>query len=103
MLVDWEAVVLDLEARLQTKGSWGRRELIEHLTEARVRHRIPEGLPEKALRLYGEQLIEVLRQRPATPDSEVSGGMGDGAIHRVGATPHEGAPYEHRAHARAAA
>jgi hypothetical protein len=103
VIVDHEAVLADLEAHLQSKGSWGRRELIEYLSEARARHRVPEGLSEKALRLYGPQLIEVLRGRPATPDSEVSGGMDGGAIHRVGDDPHEGAPHEHRDHRRVAA
>lgn len=93
MLVDWEAVVLDLEAYIEAKPgrSFGERELSNELRRLRVRHRVTEGLPERALRLYGADLIDVLRPRPATPDPEGPGGMGGGAPHRVGTTSHEGA------------
>lgn len=91
MLVDWEAVVHDLEAYIDSKPgrSFGERELTAELRGLRVRHRVTEGLPERALRLYGASLIDVLRPTPATPDSEVSGGMRDGDPHRIAATPHE--------------
>lgn len=103
MVVDHEAVLADLEAHIQAKGSWGRRELIEYLAAARARHRVPEGLPEKALRLYGPQLIEVLRQRPATFDPEGTDGMDERATHRVEAVgPHEGAGHGQRTRAVAA-
>lgn len=100
MPTDYEAVVQDLEAFIQGKDgpSFGRRELVDKLLELRVRHRMAEGLPERALRLYGPELTEILRQRSATPGPEGPGGMGDDAIHRIGATPHEGATHVRNGH-----
>jgi hypothetical protein len=100
-LVDWEAVILDLEEFIETKDgrSFGQRELTDLLRGLRVRHRIQEGLPERALRLYGPDLIDALRREPATPDSEVSGGMDEGATHRIaGRAPHEGDTPSERHH-----
>ena len=64
MLVDWEAVVLDLRAYMQQKegNSYGHRELADLLDELTVRHRQVEGLAVKALRLYGDELADVIAQ-----------------------------------------
>lgn len=87
MLVDYEAVVLDLEEYIQGKDgrSFGERELTDVIRGLRVRHRVQEGLPERALRLLGPDLIDVLSHRPAAPDSEVSGGMAGGSPARIAA------------------
>lgn len=100
-LVDWEAAFLDLEAYIEGKDgrSFGQRELSDEMRRLRVRHRVPEGLPERAMRLLGPDLMEALRRRPATPDPEASGGMDEGATHRMAADrSHEGAPNEHDHH-----
>lgn len=78
MLVDWEAVVHDLEAFIANKqgNSFGQRELTDELLRLRVLHRQVEGLPEKALRLYGSELIDVLSPRPATDGAARAGGNG---------------------------
>lgn len=63
-LVDYEAVVLDLEAEVAAKNSHGQRDLLRKIAELRQEHRVTEGLPERALRLYGAELgedIETLR------------------------------------------
>jgi hypothetical protein len=63
-LVDYEAVVLDLEQLIRSKRSHGQRDLLDALADLRSRHRLAEGLAEKALRLYGDELHEAL-SRPA--------------------------------------
>lgn len=87
-LTDWEAVVADLEAYVLTRNSHGQRDLLAKLADLRSRHRQIEGLPEKALRLYGEELIDAVKPRPAGPDHEGSDAM-DGAstIRRESNTP----------------
>lgn len=78
-LVDWHGVVLDLRAYLVGKdgNSFGQRELVQLLTELEVKHAQVEGLPERALRLYGEQLQEALNQGGLsnTPSLEGPGDM----------------------------
>lgn len=64
-LVDWEAVVLDLEDHIQSRSSHGRRDLVDKLAELRSQHRIAEGLVEKCLREYAPELNEALTQKPA--------------------------------------
>lgn len=87
-LIDWEAVVLDLEAHIAGKHSHGQRDLLAKLAELRGQHRQIEGLPEKALRLYGTDLIDAVTPRPAGPDSAGGEAM-DGAstIRREPTTP----------------
>ncbi len=74
-LVDWEAVVLDLEAHVMSRNSHGQRDLLRVLTELKIRHRQVEGLPEKALRLYGPELAEALDRGPAGGEHEGSPAM----------------------------
>lgn len=64
-LVDYEAVVLDLEQLIRSKRSHGQRALLDALADLRSKHRLAEGLAEKSLRLYGSELYEVL-SRPST-------------------------------------
>lgn len=92
-LIDYEGVVADLEAYIEEKdgNSFGERELTDLLRRLRVRHRIHEGLAEKALRLYGSELAESLRRRPnlSTPEGAVE--MAESALHRIGSMSREGA------------
>lgn len=74
-LVDWEAVVLDLEAHVRSRNSHGQRDLLATLADLKIRHRQIEGLPEKALRLYGPELAEVLDRRPTDAEHEGSDAM----------------------------
>lgn len=58
MLIDYEAVVNALEEHFLSEHSHGQRRLLQKLAELRVEHRIhDEGLPQKALRLYGAELF----------------------------------------------
>jgi hypothetical protein len=59
-LVDWEAVALDLERHFLSKNSFGQRELLAKLAELRSTHRQPEGLVERAGRLYLPELTDEL-------------------------------------------
>jgi hypothetical protein len=65
-LVDWEAVVQDLKAHVRSKNSHGQRELTDFLADAEVRHRQIEGLVEKSLRLWGDELVEAVTVAPAS-------------------------------------
>ena len=84
-LVDYEAVVLDLEAYIEAKPgrSFGERELPDELRRLRQRHRKPEGLVEKALRLYDAEMQDASRRGPSPAPFEEGAGMGDGAPIRV--------------------
>jgi hypothetical protein len=87
VIVDYEAVVADLELFMLEKdgNSFGLRELQDKLHELRVKHRVPEGFVEKALRLYDEELLAALRQRPNTSAVEAAGEMAGSAPVRIGA------------------
>lgn len=89
MLVDYEAVLHDLEAYMQGKSgnSFGQRELTDLLAELRVRHRQPEGLVERALRLFDPELQEILavqRGQSAAGSVEVEPEMAKSAPFRNG-------------------
>ena len=77
-LIDWEAVCHDLEAFIEEKdgNSFGQRELVDQLLVLRVKHRQVEGLPEKALRLYSEDLVDALSRGPNTDGAARAGGNG---------------------------
>jgi hypothetical protein len=60
MLVDYEAVLLDLKAVLAQKKSHGGDALLLEIARLEQQHRSVEGLPEKALRLYGPELADAL-------------------------------------------
>jgi hypothetical protein len=83
-LVDWEALVLDLEAHVRSKNSHGQRELLDLLADLRSRHRVSEGLPERAGRLYLPELLEELSGRPALPEDVDSREMASSSPHRNG-------------------
>lgn len=60
MLIDCEQVLLDLKQHLLAKHSHGQRDLIGLIAQLEVKHRVEEGLPERAIRLYGTELQEAL-------------------------------------------
>jgi hypothetical protein len=87
VIVDHEAVLADLEAFIVSKDgrSFGQRELTDEIQRLRVKHRVPEGLVEKTLRVYGDELQEALRRRPDTDRSEGREDMAGSAPVRIGA------------------
>jgi hypothetical protein len=56
MLVDYERVLLELEGIVASKKSHGRNDLLVAIAELKADYRIPEGLPEQALRQYGNEI-----------------------------------------------
>lgn len=87
MLVDWEKVCLELEAIFASKKSHGQSDLLLAVAELKADYRIPEGMPEQALRQYGNEIgaaihrgeaprpaeaAPVATERPDGPDIEAS-------------------------------
>ncbi|MET0604176.1 MAG: hypothetical protein ABW167_19485 [Baekduia sp.] len=64
MLVDYEKVARDLKAYIAGKGSHGQRDLLAEIGRLEAAHKLEEGLPEMALRLYGVVFSDALL-RPA--------------------------------------
>lgn len=95
MLVDFEAVLLDLKAVLVTKASHGRDALLAEIAGLEVKHRVTEGLPEKALRLYGEELADALRPAVSPPSLEAADGHNDTAV--LDAAAHRSTQEDHHA------
>jgi hypothetical protein len=58
MLTDHERVLLKLKAHIASKGSHGQRELLGLIGKLEVECSVEEGLPERALRLYGNMMSE---------------------------------------------
>lgn len=75
-LVDYEAIVLDIEEHVRVKDSHGKRELLEKLADLRSEHRIKEGMPQRALRLWSTEFVEVLEQARSQPSSSSPDGVG---------------------------
>src|SRR3954469_8142772 len=76
VLVDHERVVLDLKRAIVAKKSHGQRDLLALIAQLEVQHQLEEGVPERALRLYGVVFSDDLL-RPSLSDPRV--GRGDGA------------------------
>lgn len=76
-LVDWQAVVLDLQAHVRTKNSHGQRELTDLIIDLMEKHRIEEGLPERMFRLYAEDVQDALSRTPSLNGAAGSGEMAD--------------------------
>lgn len=73
MLIDHEAVVLELEEYIRTRSSHGRDPLLLKLSELRVAHRVPEGFLDRSLRLLGlrvtkEPLLSIVDPSPSDDD-----------------------------------
>lgn len=75
MLVDFEAVLLDLKRAILAKNSHGQRDLLAVISRLEVEHQLDEGTPERALRLYGVVLSDDLL-RPALDGLRVDYGDG---------------------------
>lgn len=89
-LLDYEGIVLDLERHFLTKNSFGQRELLALVAQLRVDHRQVEGLPEKALRLYGSDLAEAVKQSPAIQGIAGPDDMEPPSLERSGNRPVQG-------------
>jgi hypothetical protein len=78
VLVDYEKVVLSLKAFVSAKPSHGREGLLAEISRLEAENALEEGLPEKALRLYGVVLTDALL-RPAlgSPSLGDSDGLDD--------------------------
>lgn len=107
-LVDHEALLLDLEAEVQERASWGRAQLLGLLAELRTRHRVSESDDEAVLRRFSGHLTDtffgLVPMPPATddplaaPDPQgTSAAMGEGA---TSDHPLEGQTHERHAAAR---
>lgn len=88
-MVDWEAVVADLRAFLVARhldghNSFGYRELTDLLQELQVKHRLEEGLPEKALRVYGSALREALVKNTPPDTTEADAAEAEMAVRSTG-------------------
>jgi hypothetical protein len=82
MLVDFERVIALLKREVASKPSHGQRDLLATIARLEGECMIEEGLPEKALRLYGPDLADALAQlRPARRDPRVvlADGLADDA------------------------
>lgn len=79
MLVDHEALLLDLKRHLVTKNSHGQRDLLGLIAHLEVAHAVEEGVPERALRLYGADLAEALRRSDEPTTGGPAGDHGHGA------------------------
>lgn len=64
MLVDFEAVVIEIQDLARSKKSIGQHELLLRIAEAISNNRVAEGLIEKTTRLYGEELHQILEGQP---------------------------------------
>jgi hypothetical protein len=87
MLVDSEHVLLELESYIASRSSHGRNDLLLKITELKTAHTVTEGLPEKAIRLFGTQLSEDLirthpGKAPADEDSDRAPAMATAPGHR---------------------
>lgn len=94
MLVDYEKVVRDLKALIASKGSHGQRDLLAAVARLEAEHQLEEGLPERALRLYGVVFSDALL-RPAleVPVSGLPDGPDDRPGRRPGGTRYQEAPH----------
>ena len=99
MLVDYERVVQALKEYVCTKGSHGQRELLAEISRLEAACTLEEGLPEKALRLYGVVLSDALL-RPALGDPALDprDGSDDLPDRRSGTDPSEPSREIGRAH-----
>lgn len=78
MLTDHERVLLKLKAHVASKKSHGQRDLLATIAALEAECAVEEGLPEKALRLFGNRLSEdLLRQEQ--PQAAGNGAAGAGA------------------------
>lgn len=70
MLVDAERVLLELKGYVASKSHHGQRDLLAEIARLEVSNQLAEGLPERALRLYGASFQKDLI-RPTSEDGRV--------------------------------
>lgn len=76
MLVDYERVVLAIKREVASKKSHGGAALLAAIAQFEVDCIVEEGLPERALRLYGVALSDDLIT-PTHRDPDLGHGDGD--------------------------
>lgn len=86
MLVDYESAWHDLKKVINSKKSHGGAALLVEMARCEITHGVTEGLPEKALRLYGEELYQALVPAVSAPEGQADGvndrGSLDEPLHR---------------------
>lgn len=82
MLVDYEAVLADLEAYTHTRTSHGQRDLLHKISELRTLHRVPEGFLDRAFRLMGVRVTREPLTSIVASDSADGGPAGASAMSR---------------------
>jgi hypothetical protein len=71
MLIDHERVLLDLKRSIAAKSHHGQRDLLAEIARLEVENVVEEGVPERALRLYGVALSSDLI-RPSSLEPRVA-------------------------------
>jgi hypothetical protein len=88
MLVDNERVLLELKRHVASKSHHGQRDLLAEIARLETRNQLEEGLPERALRLYGVGFSEDLL-RPSSVEGRVP--LSDGEnVHALRGDSHRG-------------
>lgn len=65
MLIDHERVLLDLKRIIAAKSHHGQRDLLAEISRLEVENVVEEGVPERALRLFGVVLSDDLLRPPS--------------------------------------
>lgn len=103
MLVDHEKAWQRFKAVVASKSSHGQKDLLAEMSRIEVECGVEEGLPEKALRLYGIVISDDLL-KPSQSDPRVGQGDGtDQSPSRSGGDPHGGSENGSRNTAQASA
>lgn len=66
MAVDYEAAWDDLQERILKRDGWGSRTLVAEMADLRVKHRIPESLLSRALRIASAAANGLLTHRASS-------------------------------------
>lgn len=95
MVVDYERAWTRLQAIVASKTQHGREPLLTDMATIAAECQVPEGEPERWLRLYGVDVSRVARpvirdSRPSSDGDEVAAGMGEGPGHPSPQGGHDG-------------
>lgn len=96
MLVDHERVLLELKQHIGSKSHHGQRDLLAEIARLEVANAVEEGVPERALRLYGVVFSDDLLRPPSSdPRVDPSDGLNG---HPRGAGSHTSKEERHGRH-----
>jgi len=76
--VDYEAAWTALQAEVASKPGHGRAPLLTRMAELAAEHTIPEGLMERAARIFGLSFLSEIA-RSQKPETEAAGGRAEPA------------------------